>query len=106
MEPVGFENLLRNRMGLTAESIGSPSIERAVKSRMADLGYTKAADYGGHLSASPEELQDLIEAVVVSETWFFRDRQAFVALARLVTEEPRSVLCALSVPCSTGEEPY
>jgi chemotaxis protein methyltransferase WspC len=73
---------------------------------MADLGYTRTADYGDHLSASAEELQELIEAVVVPETWFFRDPPAFVALARLVTEEPRSALRVISIPCSTGEEPY
>src|ERR1700722_3528138 len=106
MEPVGFENLLRQKMGLTAASIGSPAVERAVKSRMADLGYAQAADYGCYLSASAEELQELIEAVVVPETWFFRDPQAYVALARLVTEELRSALRVLSIPCSTGEEPY
>ena len=45
------------------------------------------------------------------ETWFFRDRQAFAALARLAHEEwlpthPDGVLSLLSLPCSTGEEPY
>ena len=57
------------------------------------------------------ELQALIEAVVVPETWFFRDREAFAALARLAHEEwlpthPDGVLRLLSLPCSTGEEPY
>ena len=106
MEPVEFENLLRSKMGLDAASIGSATVERAVKSRMAISGFRQAADYWGHLRASADELQELIEAVVVPETWFFRDPQAFVALVRLVTEEPRSVLRLLSVPCSTGEEPY
>ena len=36
--------------------------------------------------ASPTELQALIEAVVVPETWFFRDREAFAALARIGRE--------------------
>jgi chemotaxis protein methyltransferase WspC len=46
----------------------------------------------------------------VPETWFFRDREAFVALAKLALErlalEPARVLRILSAPCSTGEEPY
>ena len=37
--------------------------------------------------ASATELQALIEAVVVPETWFFRDREAFAALARMAREE-------------------
>ncbi len=38
---------------------------------------------GSTCSASPAELQALVEAVVVPETWFFRDREAFAALARV-----------------------
>jgi chemotaxis protein methyltransferase WspC len=106
MELVEFENLLRRKMGLHAASIGSATIERSVKSRMADLGLKQAADYWGHLCASADELQELIEAVVVPETWFFRDPQAFAALALLAAAERRPVLRLLSVPCSTGEEPY
>jgi chemotaxis protein methyltransferase WspC len=53
----------------------------------------------------------LIEAVVVAETWFFRNREAFVALAREVAGEwlrahPEGMFRLLSVPCATGEEPY
>jgi chemotaxis protein methyltransferase WspC len=47
----------------------------------------------------------------VPETWFFRDRESFAALAVLVRDECLSsqgedVLNLLSLPCSTGEEPY
>jgi chemotaxis protein methyltransferase WspC len=73
---------------------------------MANLGFKQAVDYWGCLCASADELQELIEAVVVPETWFFRDPQAFVALIRLVTAERRPVLRVLCIPCSTGEEPY
>ena len=57
------------------------------------------------------ELQELIDTVAVPETWFFRDRGAFIALARIaldamVRRGPTDVLRILSVPCSTGEEPY
>jgi chemotaxis protein methyltransferase WspC len=111
MAQVDFENLLKNAMGLDTPSIGSAAIERAVRLRMATLGVKQADDYRQQLRSSADELQELIEAVVVPETWFFRDREAFATLARLVTEERRStpsasVVRLLSVPCSTGEEPY
>jgi chemotaxis protein methyltransferase WspC len=111
MAQVDFENLLKNAMGLDAPSIGSAAIERAVRLRMATLGVKQTDDYRQQLRSSADELQELIEAVVVPETWFFRDREAFATLVRLVTEEWRpassaTVLRLLSVPCSTGEEPY
>jgi chemotaxis protein methyltransferase WspC len=61
--------------------------------------------------ASGPELQQLIEAIVVPETWFGRDPQAFALLSRWAFESwlpdtPQGPLRLLSVPCSTGEEPY
>ena len=52
-----------------------------------------------------------MESVVVTETWFFRDREPFGALVRLVLEEwlpshPAEPVRLLSLPCSSGEEPY
>jgi chemotaxis protein methyltransferase WspC len=106
-----FENLLKHTMGLDAVSIGSTTIDRAVRVRMASLGLERREDYWEQLQASTEELHELIETVVVPETWFFRDHEAFAALARLATGEwlpahPGGMLRLLSVPCSTGEEPY
>jgi chemotaxis protein methyltransferase WspC len=111
MSQIEFETLLKNVMGLNTPSIGSAAIERAVRIRMAILGLKQADDYRQQLHDSTEELQELIEAVVVPETWFFRDPEAFTTLAGLVSERRRSTSSAsvfrlLSVPCSTGEEPY
>jgi chemotaxis protein methyltransferase WspC len=106
-----FEDLLKRTMGLDAVSIGTASIERAVQQRLAACGLKDTAAYLERVRGSPDELQELIEAVIVPETWFFRDREAFAALARMVYEEwvrtnPDGVLRVLSLPCSTGEEPY
>lgn len=106
-----FEHLLERTMGLSAPSIGVSAIERAVHTRMRDCQLDKADDYWERIQRYPEELQELVEAVVVPETWFFRDRQAFTAMVRVVVEDclpghPAGVLRLLSLPCSTGEEPY
>jgi chemotaxis protein methyltransferase WspC len=106
-----FETLLKETMGLDPVSVGSPTIERAVRLRMSELRMAHRDEYWQRVRGSEDELQELIEAVVVPETWFFRDREAFVALARLMTEEwlpahRTATLRLLSVPCSTGEEPY
>src|SRR6185436_17588169 len=82
-----FESLLRKTMGLDSASVGSATIQSAVRLRMACLGFKETGDYWDTLSASNDELQELIEAVVVPETWFFRDPDAFTALGELVSEE-------------------
>ncbi len=106
-----IENLLRQAMGLDAATIGSSLIERAVRARMRTCEITKMGDYWQVLKSSPAEWDALVESVVVTETWFFRDRNSFQTLVRLVFDEwlpanPTSSLRLLSLPCSSGEEPY
>ncbi|MFM0133490.1 MULTISPECIES: CheR family methyltransferase [Paraburkholderia] len=111
-----FVDLLHRTIGLDAASLGHQSIERAVDQRAAAWcadGHADAtlADYWEATHASPSMLQALVETVVVPETWFYRDADAFRALARLAHErlDGRGTalpLRILSLPCSTGEEPY
>ena len=106
-----IEALLRSEIGLDAASIGSSLIERIIRLRMKSHGLKKPDDYQQLLNTSRAELKELIEAVVVTETWFFRDREPFTAFAKLVVQEwlpqhPGTELRVLSVPCSSGEEPY
>lgn len=103
--------LLKEKMGLDATSIGTAAIERAVRERQTACSTHEAQAYWDHLCASEVELQALIEAVVVPETWFFRDREAFHALTRIAHSALSSsagdrVLRILSLPCATGEEPF
>lgn len=103
--------LLKGAIGLDVASIGESAIERAVRERQLACDLTGSDAYVEHVQSSTTELQELIEAVVVPETWFFRDREAFAALARdaageWLPEHPDGVFRLLSVPCATGEEPY
>jgi len=111
MSHVRIAGLLKQTMGLHAESIGVACVERAVQKRLAAQGLADLQVYWERLCASAEERQELIEAIVIPETWFFRDSEAFAALVRVVREEwlaknPAGTLRLLSLPCSTGEEPY
>jgi chemotaxis protein methyltransferase WspC len=111
MSTVKFGTLLKSSIGLDAGAIGISAIDRAVLERQRACGIPGWAAYWDHVRSSEAELQALIEAVVVSETWFFRDRGAFGALADYVGCEwrpahPDVVLRVLSLPCASGEEPY
>jgi chemotaxis protein methyltransferase WspC len=111
MALAAFEHLLKTSMGLSVASIGSQAIARAVQERLSACELGDLHAYRERVRASGTELQALIEAVVVPETWFFRDRHAFTELARLAHQEwlpthSEGVLSLLSLPCSTGEEPY
>src|SRR5687767_8316898 len=88
-------------------SIGGSSIERALLHRQQSCQLPDVHAYCEHLRGSQAGLQELIDAVVVRETWFFRDRESFAALARVGRDEllPASAggpLRLLSVPCATG----
>jgi chemotaxis protein methyltransferase WspC len=106
-----FEHLLKASIGLDASSIGESSIERAVQERLSACALPDRHTYWEHLRSSGTELQALIEEVIVPETWFFRDREAFALLAsigheRWLRASGDGVLRLLSLPSSTGEEPY
>ena len=106
-----FEHLLRKTMGLDAESIGSAPIQRAVRLRMRSLGLRSPEDYEQLLERSRAEWNELVESVIVTETWFFRDPALFVGFVRHVIEEwlpahRAAPMRLLSIACATGEEPY
>lgn len=106
-----IEARLNQFIGLDAGSLGPSAISSAVRTRMKKLSVKQTEDYVSLLATSEAELQELIENIVVSETWFFRDRQPFVALARWAADiwlpsHPQGVMRLLSAPCATGEEPF
>jgi len=109
MKPI--KDRLRETIGLDAASVGSTMIQRAVRQRMRSLGFKQLVDYWRFLEHSRAEWQELVESVVVTETWFFRDPEPIAAFVRLVREEwlpahATAQLRLLSVPCSSGEEPF
>lgn len=70
-----------------------------------------ADEYWQTLQGSRDEQQALIEAVIVPETWFFRYPESFATLGKLARKRLGELnnmraLRILSLPCSTGEEPY
>lgn len=115
-----FAALLQRTMGLDPASIGEKAIERVVSERFAawraagadglDPSRASIEAFWLVVNGVPEQLQALVEAAVVPETWFFRDAEAFGALVRLarvrLLDQPFKPVRILSMPCSTGEEAY
>ena len=106
-----FIRYLFEHIGLDVASVGAPMIDRAVQQRSSASGCLDLDAYWQLLQHSAAERQALIEAVIVPETWFFRYPDSFVALSTLAHKRLRELKGAralrfLSLPCSTGEEPY
>ncbi|MBV6325318.1 CheR family methyltransferase [Duganella violaceipulchra] len=99
------QSMLHEATGLT---LSRSAVDRAIRHRMEQ---SPAANQDAYLDRmTPEELTALVELVVVPESWFYRDPQAFQAAlefirARLATNANHMVRI-LSVPCASGEEPY
>ncbi|WP_213939862.1 protein-glutamate O-methyltransferase CheR [Pseudomonas sp. dw_612] len=106
-----FFDFLKDRIGLDVASVGPAIIERAVRQRTTASQALSADEYWHTLQGSRDEQQALIEAVIVPETWFFRYPESFATLGKLAAKRLADInnmraLRILSLPCSTGEEPY
>ena len=106
-----FFDFLKERIGLDVTSVGPAIIERAVRQRTTLSQAAHSDEYWQLLQGSRDEQQALIEAVIVPETWFFRYPESFATLGKLACKRLGELnnmraLRILSLPCSTGEEPY
>lgn len=105
-----LEKLFLDTLGLNTATIGRAGLERIIQAAMRRSGVADAAAYLELLSASPEEFEQCLEELVVPETWFFRDQEPFSLLKQHLcgqfSSHPDQRVRILSVPCSTGEEPY
>ena len=72
-----IEALLQKVMGLKVTSIGKSTLDRSVQRRMKALSINNNDAYVDRLKSSHLELNELIEEVVIPETWFFRDNEPF-----------------------------
>lgn len=105
------EKILTDTLGLELSSMGKGFLERTREGLLKKSGCSSLEDYVGLLKSSPGEIEKIIEAVVVPETWFFRDHGPFDYLKHYLLDKEKQKtgkekIRILSVPCSTGEEPY
>lgn len=106
-----IQKLLEEKIGLLATSLSLQNWDTCLQTRMAETGKLDYGEYYAFLLSSLTELQELIELIVIPETWFFREERAFKFLteyAKRYGDKYRhgTPLRVLSLGCSTGEEPY
>lgn len=108
MTLAAVRRLLDARVGLDPDTLGPTVFPSAVADRCRATGVA-VAEYADRLTRDPAEFDALLAKLVVPETWFFRGN-VFAALAARAAAtraaHPGRPFRALSVPCSTGEEPY
>jgi chemotaxis protein methyltransferase WspC len=108
--PNVLEDMLQQRIGLDPASVGPAMIDRVLRGRAALRTAGDVDAYLRRLPTDASEFQALVDAVVVPETWFFRYPESLAAMTeqalRRLAERPGTPLRILSLPCSTGEEPY
>lgn len=105
-----IEGILRQEAGLNIASLGKNSIKKALTRRMRTLSIEHVPAYISLIKKSKKELHTFIDEIAINETWFYRDEAPFNTLSiyalSCLKNYPEQPLHLLSVPCSTGEEPY
>lgn len=104
-------NFISKKTGIDSKIIGESKIAKVVENRRSACGLADIKTYLQVLQTSQEEFTELVEKIVVPETYFFRDRKSFDFLIQFVRSQwlaksSQSTFRLLSVPCSTGEEPF
>ena len=100
---------LTNAAGIDPGSLEARRMTWTIERRCRHLHLSGGEAYLQHLESSTTELENLIDALVIHETRFFRDPAVFDHLrtwARDMAASCPGPLRILSAPCSTGQEAY
>ncbi|WP_145279197.1 CheR family methyltransferase [Pseudomonas sp. URMO17WK12:I11] len=106
---------LRNCTGYDFQHYKRATVIRRIERRLQITGRADLPSYLRHLEQHPDEAKNLLEDLLIGVTNYFRDREAFEALERLVLsvvlnpggpEDKREDVRIWSAGCSTGEEAY
>ena len=103
---------LHRRTGMSYGESKRYFVERRLAERIARRGDPGFAAYFAALHCDAREVEALINAFTVNETYFYREDHQLDCLARSILPEivarrgPGDLVRLWSVPCSTGEEAY
>lgn len=102
---------LCDKAGFDPHCVTDSLLTAAIRRRSIVRGITHPEDYAERLAHDADERAELLEELLVRESWFFRDGEPFDLLAaRLSTHwlgrGSTKPVRILSAPCANGEEPY
>jgi two-component system CheB/CheR fusion protein len=104
--------LLLSQVGHDFSGYKEKSFTRRVRRRMQVVGVTRLEEYIARLKKDPDEVNLLFRDLLIGVTNFFRDPEAFEALAQLVIprlfegKAPADSVRVWCPACATGEEVY
>jgi chemotaxis protein methyltransferase CheR len=106
-------DFLYRRTGMVFTETKRYYVERRILERIVATSSRSFAGYFAYLrSETRNEVEHLINAFTVNETYFYREDHQLACLSsdllkeRVATKRPGDTIRIWSVPCSTGEEPY
>ncbi|QGM98866.1 CheR family methyltransferase [Methylocystis parvus] len=103
---------LRRRVGHDFSDYKRPTIMRRLARRMQVVRQESFADYYRYLQSNKNEVHELFSDLLISVTSFFRDPEAFAALAEKVVKplfdklDDEASIRVWVIGCATGEEAY
>ena len=104
--------LIRSKTGHDFSHYKYTTLKRRIERRMAIHQLDRLADYITYLQQTPREVDVLFKDILITVTHFFRDSEAYKALAKkvipeLIAKKKSSSSVRIWVPgCATGEEAY
>lgn len=106
-------DFLYRRTGMVFTETKRYYVERRISERIVATSSQSFAGYFAYLrSEIRNEVEHLINAFTVNETYFYREDHQLACLSsdllkeRIAGKRPGDTIRIWSVPCSTGEEPY
>lgn len=101
------EKISRER-GVSCGSYKDKCLKRRIAVRMRARGVHSYEDYATVLDQDAHEYQELLDALTINVTKFFRNPETWTALRPYLERlaQQRSSLRIWSAGCSSGEEPY
>ncbi len=105
---------VNSRYGVNLSMYRATCMRRRIMHRLNMVGCESIDEYFVFLGKNPEEIERLMDIVTIHVTGFFRDRDAFATLEKIVfpgiisgkTGSDQDQIRIWSAGCSTGEETY